>query len=237
MNQNKIYGVSLGPGDPGLLTVKGLQVLQQVDKIYYPASLLADGSIKSYSLSILQYHNLDENKLQPVLLSMSSNRSYNLEAYASAFEQMKADFTNGLSVAFVCEGDISFYSSFVHLLKHITAAQLPVEIIAGVPSFLLATAVFQQPLATLQEKIAIIPLANSREMLENYLASFHTIVLIKVRNALAYIHPLITEGRAKLLYAESLGTAEQFTSTDIQELHTRRLPYFSLIILKSNICA
>jgi len=237
LNHNKIYGVSLGPGDPGLLTVKGLQVLQQVDKIYYPASLLADGSIKSYSLSILQYHRLNENKLQPVLLSMSANRLYNLEAYASAFAQMKADYTNGLSVAFVCEGDISFYSSFVHILQHINAAQLPVEIIAGVPSFLLATAVLQQPLATLQEKVAIIPLADSREMLENYLQSFHTLVLIKVRNALNYIHPLITEGRAKLLYAENLGTAKQFTTTSMLELNKRSMPYFSLIILKSNICA
>lgn len=235
--KGKIFGVSLGPGDPGLITVKGLQVLQQADKIYYPCSLLADGGTKSYALSILQHYHLDENKLQPVLLSMSAKRTHNLQAYAAAFTQMRADYDNGFTVAFVSEGDISFYSTFVYILYHINEAQLPVEIIAGVPSFLLATAMHRQPLAVLQEKVAIVPLLDSPESLENYLTAFHTVVLIKVRHALDYINPLVAAGKAVMLYAEKLGSTEQFISTDTAALAQRNLPYFSLIILKSTICA
>lgn len=236
-NKGKIMGVSLGPGDPGLITVKGLQALQQADKIYYPCSLLPDGGTKSYALSILQHYQLDENKLQPVLLSMSAERTHNLQAYATAFAQIKTDYANGLAVAFVSEGDISFYSTFVYILHHINEERLPVEIIAGVPSFLLATAMHRQPLAVLEEKVAIVPLLDSLELLENYLTTFHTVVLIKVRHALNYINPLVAAGKAVMLYAEKLGTAEQFTSTDIAALAGRELPYFSLIILKSTICA
>ena len=232
----KIIGVSLGPGDPGLITMKGWQVLQQVDKVYYPASLLPGGGMKSYSLTILQQLGLNEQKFCPVLLSMDSERTHNLGAYEVVFEQMKADCENGLQVAYVSEGDSTFYSTFAYILHHLNAAQLPVEIIAGVPSFLLATAMHQQPLAVLQERIAIVPLPESQAQLENYLTLFHTVVLIKVRHAMVCIEPLVAAGKAIMLYAEKLGTAEQFISTSTTELAQRELPYFSLIILKSTIC-
>jgi precorrin-2/cobalt-factor-2 C20-methyltransferase len=234
--KGKIYGVSLGPGDPGLITMKGWQVLQRADKIYYPGSLLPGGGMKSYSLTILQQLGLTEEKLCPVLLSMDAERAYNLDAYEAVFKQIKADCENGMQVAYVCEGDISFYSTFAYILHHINAAQLPVEIVAGIPSFLLAMALHQQPLAVLQERIAIVPFPESQAQLENYLTSFHTVVLIKVRHALAYIEPLVAAGKAVMLYGEKLGTAEQFISTGANELAQRQLPYFSLIILKSTIC-
>jgi precorrin-2/cobalt-factor-2 C20-methyltransferase len=232
----KIVGVSLGPGDPGLITMKGWQVLQQADKIYYPGSLLPGGGTKSYSLTILQQLGLNEQKFCPVLLSMDSERTHNLGAYEVVFKQMKADYENGMQVAYVCEGDSTFYSTFAYILHHLNAAQLPVEIIAGVPSFLLATAMHQQPLAVLQERIAIVPLPESKTQLENYLTLFHTVVLIKVRHAMACIEPLVAAGKAVMLYGEKLGTAEQFISTSTTELAQRDLPYFSLIILKSTIC-
>jgi precorrin-2/cobalt-factor-2 C20-methyltransferase len=232
----KIFGVSLGPGDPGLITVKGWQLLQRVDKIYYPGSLLPGGSTKSYALTILQQLGLNEKELCPVLLSMDGDRTHNLSAYEAAFKQIKADYENGMQVAYVCEGDITFYSTFAYILHHINAMQLPVEIIAGVPCFLLASATHHQPLAVLQERIAIVPLPESQAQLEHYLTSFHTVVLIKVRNALSFIEPLIAAGKAVMLYAEKLGTAEQFISTETGELAQRDLPYFSLIILKSAIC-
>lgn len=229
--QGKIYGVSLGPGDPLLITVKGLQVLQQVDKIYYPGSLLADGSKISYSLNILQYHQLDPSKLHGMFLKMSDDRMLAKQTYASAFTQMQDDYNKGLKVAFVSEGDISFYSTFAYLLEHIQAAKLPVEIIAGVPSFLLGAAASQFPLAILNERIAILPRMKDIETLERYMDEFETVILIKVRSVIQEILPHIK--RLHVIYCERLGTAEQFITTNINDLKDREIPYFSLLILKN----
>ncbi|MBC9908975.1 precorrin-2 C(20)-methyltransferase [Chitinophaga varians] len=232
----KIYAVSLGPGDPELITVKGLKVLKTCDVIFYPASLQEEG-VRSYARSILDYYDLGDKRMVPVVLDMKTDRAYNLEVYTQCFFEMKALVETGAQVCFVSEGDVSFYSTFVYLLQQIHVHQLPLEIIAGVPSFLLATAAHQAPLALLREKIAIIPLLKSEADLQRYLQQFETVVLIKVRAAMQYIQPLVATGKATMLYSEKLGTPDQQLFTDVSALEGHVLPYFSLIILKSNLCA
>ncbi|SFM83335.1 cobalt-factor II C20-methyltransferase [Chitinophaga sp. YR627] len=231
-SKGKIYGVSLGPGDPLLITVKGLQTLQQADKIYYPGSLLADGSTSSYSLQILQHYQLDADKLQGMFLKMSDDRDAAEQTYAATFQEMLAEYEAGLQVAFVSEGDISFYSTFAYLLKHIQQHQLELEIIAGVPSFILGAAQHQSSLAILNEKIAILPRMKDRDTLSRYLEEFETVVLIKVRSVLKDIRSLIQQTGIQIVYCERLGTTQQYITTNINDLENREIPYFSLLILK-----
>jgi precorrin-2/cobalt-factor-2 C20-methyltransferase len=234
--EGKIYGVSLGPGDPELITVKGLRALQLADLIYYPGSVQPDGQQSSYSLGILRELGLDETKLRGLFLPMRTDRTAALQGYEQVFYQIKADYEAGRTVAFVSEGDSTFYSTFAYLLAHLHDHQLPVEIIAGVPSFLLATAAHQVPLAVLREKVAVIPLLASAAALEGYLRDFETVVLIKVRGALDYVRPAVAAGHATAYYAERLGTPAQYLTTDLADLAGRELPYFSLLILKSLLC-
>jgi len=231
--KGKIYGVSLSPGDPELITVKGLRILQQVDKIYYPGSLLNDGSTTSFSLPILKYYQLDESKLIGMFLKMSDKRDEAEQTYATTFQDILTDYKNGLQIAFVSEGDISFYSTFAYLLKHIQQHKLDVEIIAGVPSFILGAAIHQTPLAILNEKIAILPRMKNIEQLERYLLEFETVVLIKVRSVVNEICDFVQTKNIDIMYCERLGTAQQFITTDIKEVQEREVPYFSLLIIKS----
>jgi precorrin-2/cobalt-factor-2 C20-methyltransferase len=230
MKQGKIYGVSLGPGDPSLITVKGLQILQSADRIYYPGSLLANGNTSSYSLSILNHYNLDVTRLKGMFLKMSDDRAEAEITYAHTFQEILEDYNNGLQIAFVSEGDISFYSTFAYLLKHIQQHQLALEIIAGVPSFLLGAAANQLPVATLNEKIAILPRMKDLPTLERYLDEFETVVLIKVRSVINHLLPIIE--KISMVYCERLGTSQQYISTNIEDLQHREIPYFSLLILK-----
>jgi precorrin-2/cobalt-factor-2 C20-methyltransferase len=226
--EGKIFGVSLGPGDPFLITVKGLQILQKADRIYYPGSLLDDGKTTSYSLSILKHYNLDESKLRGMFLKMSLVREDAESTYRSTFQQMLADYQMGLTIAFVSEGDISFYSTFAYLLKYIQDHNLTLEIIAGVPSFILGAAVNQ----ILEEKIAILPRMKDVETLERYLKEFETVVLIKVRSVISQISALISTMNLSIVYCERLGTEQQYITTNINDLKEREIPYFSLLILK-----
>lgn len=232
--QGKIYGVSLGPGDPLLITVKGLQVLREADRIYYPGSIQADGSTSSYSYAILKHHQLEEDKWRGMFLNMSENREEAEKTYAFTFEKMLEDYQQGLTIAFVSEGDISFYSTFAYLLKHIQRHQLNLEMISGVSSFIMGAAANKLPLAILEEKIAILPRIKNMSLLETYLKDFETIVLIKIKRVIQELIPFIQQKKLRIAYCERLGTDQQFITDDIEELKHRDIPYFSLLIIKQS---
>lgn len=228
----KIYGISLGPGDPDLITLKGLKILQKSDKVYYPGSLLPNGKTTSFSLPILQHHQLDEKKLVGMFLKMSDDRTQAQATYMATFQSMLEDYDNGLTIVFVSEGDSLFYSTFAYLLEHIQHHQLDVEIIAGVPSFILGAAQHQLPLAILNEKIAIIPRVKNSQELETTLNDFDTVVLIKIRSVLKDISPFLITSGLTIMYCERLGTSQQYITTNIEDIKNREIPYFSLLIIK-----
>ena len=71
---NPIHFVSLGPGDPELITLKGLRTLRQADLIYCPATLTKQGHT-SRAMEILKDLDLDESRISPFALPMSKQRS------------------------------------------------------------------------------------------------------------------------------------------------------------------
>ncbi|HED30862.1 MAG TPA: precorrin-2 C(20)-methyltransferase, partial [Prosthecochloris aestuarii] len=58
----QFYAVSLGPGDPGLVTLRAQRILEEADTIWYPATVQPDGSVQSVALDILLECRLDETR-------------------------------------------------------------------------------------------------------------------------------------------------------------------------------
>ena len=73
--------VSLGPGEPELITLKGLKTLQQADRIFCPATLTVSGKQVSRAAHILRALEIEEEKIHPFVLPMSKDRQKAIEAY------------------------------------------------------------------------------------------------------------------------------------------------------------
>lgn len=232
MTKGKIYGVSLGSGDPDLITLKGLKTLEEVDKIYYPGSLFKNNRKVSYSLSILSHYNLDSEKLEGFYLKMDLERKQAKIIYETTFQRILADYNKGLSIAIVSEGDISTYSSFSYLLEKIKAHQLTISLIPGITSYLHLTAESTTPLCLQNEKVVVIPRVQSKEELTEAIANFDTIVLMKIISVMDIIESTIDPNKQQVTYAERLGTEEQFITSNWDLIKQRETPYFSLIIIK-----
>ena len=74
MKQAKLTGVGLGPGDPELITVKGLKALLAADVVFYPATDISEGGQVSFSARILDGLNLNV-PCKPLLIPMSGQKS------------------------------------------------------------------------------------------------------------------------------------------------------------------
>ncbi len=229
-----IYGVALGPGDPELLTLKALRVLQNADVIFYPGSILK-GIQKSYVYPILKHHNLDTKELKGFYLNMSDNRSQAQEVYNQTVTHVQKLAIAGKKVCIVCEGDISLYASFSYILQQLQELQLPVTLIPGISSFSLGGAQHQVPLSLLNEKIAVIPRVKTFQEIADCLQNFDTLILMKVKTNWSEIYPKLVQQKWQFYYCERLGTTQEYITTNITELSTREIPYFSLLIIKKGL--
>ena len=154
MKQGTLYGLSLGPGDPGLITCRAWEILQGEAIWAYPVRRKGE---ESYALGIVQRAGLavPESALAlpfPMISDAETLARHWLEAAQQVLQALNA----GHDVGFLVEGDASTYSTFGHLARTVTAldAGVRIETIAGVSSYQAAAARFSLPLAEVDESIA-----------------------------------------------------------------------------------
>lgn len=110
-----IHFVSLGPGDPELITLKGLKTLQKADIIYCPATQGKHGII-SRATDILKAIEVDESLIHPFILPMSKERTDALNAYNELFLDAQAEYLKGKQIVIVAEETLVF----IHLYNMYT---------------------------------------------------------------------------------------------------------------------
>ena len=227
-----IHGISLGPGDPELITLKGLRILQESDLVFYPGSLYPDGRKESYVLPMLRHYKLEESRLQGFFLKMSADRSLAENTYAATARQVVEAWQQGKRVSIVCEGDLSFYASFSYLLEKLQQQEAAVVLVPGINSFSLGAALHQVPLCLQDQKVAVLPREDNPESLEQALQQYNTLILMKIRAGWGKLYPYLLSKNWRYYYCERLGTENEFITQDISRLQHREIPYFSLLIIR-----
>jgi len=118
-----LYGVGLGPGDAGLVTVRGQEVLADVAAVYSPGRL---------SRSVATKH-VPEERIADLSFPMTRDpdelRSAWKEAAATIAPRARAE-----PVAFVTLGDPNIYSTFGHLRRTMATfhPDVDLEVVPGV---------------------------------------------------------------------------------------------------------
>jgi precorrin-2/cobalt-factor-2 C20-methyltransferase len=221
-----IAAVGIGPGDSDLITVKGLRALEQADVVFYPST-----GKGSFSKTIIDCYNL-KGVLTPMQISMGNGKR--TEEYDSAFRMILDEYKAGKKVAVVSEGDILFYSTFGYILEHIKENNIPHILIPGIPAFVLGASVMDSPLTEGDDTIEVIARPESFDQITQVCHSNNTVVVMKM-NVLKGWPEYLQQKGFSFFYAEKLGTESQFTTTSIETLSSREIPYFSIIIIKPGL--
>ncbi|MBB3220910.1 precorrin-2 C(20)-methyltransferase [Pseudoduganella umbonata] len=232
-----LWGVSLGPGDPGLITRAAWEALQRRDAAWvYPAR---SGKTPSYALDIVQRAGLappDEHAL--LLFPMTHDGEKLARAWLRAAERVLPWLRAGRDVLFLVEGDASTYATFGHLARTVRAldAGVPVRIIAGVNAFTAACAAVDVPFAEQDDTVAIVPAAYGVSAVDRLLPDFDTLVLMKVKPLLDELIGWL-ERRGLLAgahFIERVGAPDQrqVSGAAISALRGSKVSYLSLLIVK-----
>ena len=232
----KLIGVSLGPGDPGLITRRAWEALQRGDVHWcYPVRRHGDGS---YALDIVRRAGLSPPEdATPLVFPMTHDPEilarYRRQAAQAVVEQLRS----GRDVLFLVEGDASTYSTFRHLAQAVAAIDttIAVETIAGVSAYQAAAARLGLVLAEADETFAVLPAGYGVATVARLLDAFDTLVLLKVKPLLDELIALLEDRRllAHACFVERLGTPQERIVRDLTRLKGEKVHYLSLLIVRN----
>ncbi|TXF11752.1 precorrin-2 C(20)-methyltransferase [Pelomicrobium methylotrophicum] len=234
-SKGTLFGVSLGPGDPGLITRRAWELLHRNTVWAYPVRR-KNGD--SYALDIVRRSGLSLPQAHmPLVFPMTHDTEILAKYWLAAARAVLTPLYAGNDVCFLVEGDACTYSTFGHLARTVAAldGDIVIETIPGVSAYHAAAARLGTPLADGEDAVAIIPAAYGIRTIEHLLDEFDTLVLLKVKPLLDDILALL-ERRGLLEHArfiEKVGTPDERTIEQVAMLRGTTVNYLSLLLVKN----
>ncbi|MGA2793292.1 MAG: precorrin-2 C(20)-methyltransferase, partial [Roseiarcus sp.] len=156
----RLYGVGLGPGDPELLTVKAVRLIQAASVVAYFAKAGRRGNARK----IVDRWLLRTCEELPLFYPVTTEIPFDDPRYAAllaAFyetsaEAIAAHLVAGRDVALLSEGDPLFYGSFIHLFVRLQA-RFPVTVVPGVTAMSGCLAAARAPVAWGDDVLTVLP--------------------------------------------------------------------------------
>jgi precorrin-2/cobalt-factor-2 C20-methyltransferase len=227
----KFIGVGVGPGDPELITLKALRIIQQADVISYIANEKGESQAKTIATHALSTI-VGEYEEITLFMPMCDDRSVANKVYDKAANDIRAALKDNKSVVFLCEGDPLFFGSFGYLLERLQV-DLECEVVPGISSVHAASSALQLPLTMLKESFAVVSGRHNEESLTHTLNSHDSVVIMKAgRSRQRILNALAASNRtSEASYLEYIGREGEYIQRDVSLLEGEAGPYFSLFVV------
>ena len=222
-----LYGIGVGPGDPELLTLKGLRLLQACPVVAYPAPETGD----SLARSIVAPHLNGGQTEIAIRMPMQVSRFPAQDVYDRAATDIAAHLLTGRDVAVLCEGDGFFYGSFSFLYARL-ADRFPVHVVPGVSSLTACAAAAGAPLVTRNDVLRVIPAPLDAKEIAAQIEGAEAAAVMKLGRHFGKVRDVLDgmglTDRAR--YVEHATMSDQ-RILSLAEVDAASVPYFSMILV------
>ncbi|MBQ5317123.1 MAG: precorrin-2 C(20)-methyltransferase [Oscillospiraceae bacterium] len=220
--KGKFFGVSTGPGDPGLMTIKAVRITEACDCI-----AAVDGGGNMTALSIAKKAvDLSGKTIIPLKMPMTRDSTSLSSAWDTAAETIAEYLDEGKDVAMLTLGDVSVYSTVSYVADRLSGIGYECEMCPGVTSFCAVASAFGIPLVTGGEPLIVIPSQCGDDEIKELLSLHGTKVVMK---GAGRISRLIGEcDHEKVYTAENCGLDNEHLRHDLPD----DSGYFTTVIVK-----
>ncbi|MCX4583028.1 precorrin-2 C(20)-methyltransferase [Streptomyces sp. NBC_01481] len=228
---SRLIGVGVGPGDPELVTVKGVRALQEADVVVVPVmDTLERGRAEA---TVLHYVGAEKVIRVVFALNERTDRARREAAWDAAGERVAELLRAHDVVSFATIGDPNVYSTFTYLAQTIgeLVPGTAVQTVPGITAMQDLAARSGAVLTEGTEPLTLVPVTAGAAVLKGALEGPGTVVAYKFGRLAAEVATALREtGRTEgAVWGSALGLPEE-SIRPAAELAEGPLPYLSTLI-------
>lgn len=228
MRRGKLYGVSVGPGDPELITIKALRVMQEVPVIALPHKNRE--GCAAYQIARQAVPELEDKECLLIPMPMVRDSAVLEASHREGAGRIVEYLAEGKDVALLTLGDVAVYSTCWYLYRLVREMGEEGELISGVPSFCAAAARLECALASGEEEIHILPGAYRIEQVRKGLALPGVKVLMKAGSQMGAVKEEIRKVGLSVRGVERCGMEGEKLYRNLDEVE-EEAGYYSLLLV------
>jgi precorrin-2/cobalt-factor-2 C20-methyltransferase len=236
MTPGRCYGVGVGPGDPELLTVKAVRLLEACPVVAYFCAAGRESNARRVVRHHLRAEHTEMKLVYPLTTEAVGPSTYETllaDFYDQSAKRVAEVLDEGIDVAVLCEGDPFFFGSYMYL-HHRLSDRYPSEVVPGVSSALAGAAVLGSPLASRNERFTVLSGVLPAHELEAGIAAADSIVVMKVGRNLDKVRDAVQRaGVLDRAYYLEWATLPNQQVMPLAEADGANAPYFSMVVIPS----
>lgn len=177
MTRGRLTGVGVGPGDPDLVTVKGVKVLRAADAVFVPVNA---GGEPGYAEGVVLAHT-DPGRVARLVFALGDDTAAREGSWDAAAAAVAEVVRGAGHAAFATIGDPNLYSTFTYLTATVITlvGDVQVSTVPGITAFQDLAARSGTVLAEGAQSLVLLPFAAGPERLGAALGAHDTVVAYK----------------------------------------------------------
>jgi precorrin-2/cobalt-factor-2 C20-methyltransferase len=230
-----LYGVSTGPGDPELLTLKAVRLLESCPVVAYFCKRSGPGRARTSCEAHITPHHQELPMVYPVTNEIPHGSPEYREQIENFFEEsaqaVAEHLDAGRSVAVLNEGDAFFYGSFMHIFLRLKE-RYESTVVPGVGAMMAGGALLPHPLMMRDDQLRVIPGTMGEKALRASIEPERATVIMKVGTNLPLLRRIATDLGIleRAWYVEKASMPEEQVMP-LAEAPDGKAPYFSMILI------
>jgi precorrin-2/cobalt-factor-2 C20-methyltransferase len=235
MKSGTLYGIGVGPGDPDLITLKAVKILERMSVVFAAAS---PKNAHSLAEKIVSRHLEEGVPIVRLNFPMTRDKEKLIAAWRLNAQQVINTLRKGRDAALITLGDPMTYSTFGYMMRTIkeTAPYIPIKIIPGITSYHAGAASAGRVLAEGEESFTVVSGAMGAHKLKEIIDHTDNVVVMKVyrnyKEIMDTLNDLDLTPRSILV--SRCGLEEEEITWNLEDRPDRVPPYLSLLLIKKN---
>lgn len=236
MGLGNFYGIGIGPGDPGLMTVKAAGILGRCKQLIVPKAKI---KAESLALDIAKTYLHPDVEIHELVFPMTRDKERLAKSWHDAGTTVAHLLEKG-DACFITLGDAFLYSTYNYLVKSLREIlpEVRIETVPGITSFSAAAALTSFSLGESKELITIVPMEDDLLAAREAILRGGTVILMKIGKRLPAILELLLETNTidDAVLVQKAGQPEERIELDLRALvgGSPEVGYLSIILIHAH---